>query len=71
MNKEKIIQIVSDFDDLREKIIDMVSFKIDIKHESVKSITIDTNKNCVYGEIYDFDDFSYDYFLTWEDLNDK
>lgn len=70
MNKEKIIQIVSDFDDLREKIIDVVCLRIGIKYDSVKSVVINTSKDGVYGEIYDFEDFSYDYFLTWEELND-
>lgn len=70
MKKEKIIQIVSDFDDLREKILDVVCLQRGIKYDSVKSFIIDTSKNGVYGEIYDFDDFSYDYFLTWEELND-
>ena len=70
MNKEKIIQIVSDFDDLREKIIDMVCLQKGIGYESVKSIIINTHENGVWGEVYDFDDFSYDFFLTWEELNE-
>lgn len=70
MNKEKIIQIVSDFDDLREEIIDAVCSQIGIKYEAVKSIIIDTSKDGVSVGIYDFDDFGYDCFLTWEDLNE-
>ncbi len=70
MNKEKIIQIVSDFDDLRERIVDMTCLQKGIKCESVKSIVINTHENGVWGEVYDFDDFSYDFFLTWEELND-
>jgi len=70
MNKEKIIQIISDFDDLREKIIVLWCSQNNTKYDSVKSFIVDTNKDGVYGEIYDFDDFSYDYFFTWEELND-
>ena len=70
MNKEKIIQIVSDFDDLREKIIDMVCLQTGIKCESVKSIIVDVGEDGTSVELYNFDDFSYDYFLTWEELND-
>ena len=29
------------------------------------------NKEKIIQIISDFDDFSYDYFLTWEELNDK
>lgn len=67
MNKEKIIQVVSDFDDLREKII----LQIGIGRDSVKSFIVDTHQNGVLVQIYDFEDFSYDFFLTWEELNDK
>ncbi len=66
MNKEKIIQVVSDFDDLREKII----LQIGIGCDSVKSFIVDTHQNGVLVQIYDFEDFSYDFFLTWEELND-
>lgn len=70
MDKEKIKQIISDFDDLREKVIDTWCSQNNTKSDSVKSFIINTEKNGVYGTIYDFDDFSYDYFITWEELND-
>ncbi len=71
MNKEKIIQIISDFDDLREKIIDMVCLQKEIEHKDIKSTIINTHENGVPVEIYSFNDFSYGYFFTWEELNDK
>lgn len=70
MNKEKIIQIISDFDDLREKIIVLWCSQNNTKYDSVKSFIVDAKKDGVYGKIYDFDDSGYSYSFTWEELND-
>lgn len=68
MEIEKIKQVISDYDALREKIIDAACKKIKFKSDWIKRETIWFENEGIGVTIYDYEGFDYDCFLSWKEI---